>query len=56
MLEQLEEKIETLQATINTPEFFTKDKKDADEFLAELAETEEKLETAFARWEELDEL
>ena len=56
VLEQLEEKIETLQATINTPEFFTKDKKDADEFLAELAETEEKLETAFARWEELDEL
>ena len=56
LLEQLEEKIEALQETINTPEFFTKDKKDADQFLTLLAETEEKLEIAFARWEELDEL
>ena len=56
LLEQLEEKIEELQGTINTPEFFTKDKKDADQFLTLLAETEEKLEIAFARWEELDEL
>ena len=56
VLEQLEEKVETLQATINTPEFFTKDKKEADQFLALLAETEQKLETAFMRWEELEEL
>jgi len=56
LLEQLEEKVEELQETINTPEFFTKDKQEADKFLALLAETEEQLETAFARWEELDEL
>ena len=56
VLEQLEDKVAELQETINTPEFFTKDKKEADEFLALLAETEEKLETAFARWEELEEL
>ena len=56
VLEQLEEQVEKLQETINTPEFFTKDKKEADQFLALLAETEEKLEAAFARWEELDEL
>ena len=56
VLEQLEEKVGELQETINTPEFFTKDKKEADEFLALLAETEEKLEVAFARWEELEEL
>ena len=56
LLEQLEEQVGTLQETINTPEFFTKDKKEADQFLALLAETEEKLDTAFARWEELDEL
>jgi len=56
VLEQLEDKVVELQETINTPEFFTKDKKEADKFLALLAETEEQLETAFARWEELDEL
>ena len=56
VLEQLEEQVENLQATINTPEFFTKDKKEADQFLAQLAEAEQKLETAFMRWEELDEL
>ena len=56
VLEQLEAKVGELQETINTPEFFTKDKKEADEFLALLAETEEKLEVAFTRWEELEEL
>ncbi|RBW43803.1 ABC transporter ATP-binding protein [Psychromonas sp. B3M02] len=56
LVEQLEEKVVELQETINTPEFFTKDKKEADQFLALLAETEEKLENAFSRWEELDEL
>lgn len=56
LLETLEAEVETLQETINTPEFFTKDKKDANQFLAQLAEAEAKLETAFARWEELDEL
>ncbi|WP_022939759.1 ATP-binding cassette ATPase Uup [Psychromonas hadalis] len=55
-LEQLEEKVEALQLMINTPEFFTKDKKDADKFLAELAEKEQKLDTAFERWEHLEEL
>ncbi|WP_409439299.1 ABC transporter ATP-binding protein [Psychromonas sp. GE-S-Ul-11] len=56
LVEQLEEKVGELQETINTPEFFTKDKKEADQFLALLAETEQKLENAFSRWEELDEL
>lgn len=56
LLEQLEEQVGSLQETINTAEFFTKDKKEADKFLALLAEAEQKLETAFARWEELDEL
>ena len=56
LVEQLEEKVAELQEAINTPEFFTKDKKEADQFLALLAETEEKLENAFSRWEELDEL
>jgi ATP-binding cassette subfamily F protein uup len=55
-LENLEAKVEELQAMINTAEFFTKDKTDADKFLAELANTEEKLEVAFERWEHLEEL
>ena len=56
LLEELETKVETLQETINTPEFFTKDKDEADKFLAELADTEQQLEETFMRWEELEEL
>ncbi|ABM04022.1 ABC transporter ATP-binding protein [Psychromonas ingrahamii 37] len=56
LLEELEEKVESLQATINTPEFFNKDKTEADAFLAQLAQAEEQLETTFMRWEELEEL
>jgi len=55
-LETLENRVEELQEMINTPEFYTKDKKEADKFLAELATTEEKLEVAFERWEHLEEL
>jgi len=56
LLEELEEKVENFQATINTPEFFTKDKTEADTFLAELKQAEELLEKTFMRWEELEEL
>jgi len=56
LLEELEEKVAALQETINKPEFFTKDKREADKFLAELADTEQQLEEAFMRWEELEEL
>ncbi|MEI6897178.1 MAG: ABC transporter ATP-binding protein [Psychromonas sp.] len=55
-LEDLENRIEVLQTTINTPEFFTKDKADADKFLAELATIEDKFERSFERWEHLEEL
>ena len=53
-LEDLENRVETLQETINTPEFFTKNKTDADKFLADLAETELAFEDAFSRWEKLE--
>lgn len=56
LLEELEEKVESFQVTINTPEFFTKDKTEADAFLAQLAQAEELLEKTFMRWEELEEL
>ncbi|MFT7052703.1 MAG: ATP-binding cassette subfamily F protein uup [Psychromonas sp.] len=56
LLEELEEKVEGFQATINTPEFFTKDKSEADAFLTQLKQAEELLEKTFVRWEELEEL
>ena len=56
LLEELETKVASLQETINTAEFFTKDKNEADKFLAELADLEQQLEDAFMRWEELEEL
>lgn len=56
LLEELEENVESFQATINTPEFFTKDKTEADTFLAQLAQAEALLEKTFMRWEELEEL
>ena len=54
LLEELENRVESLQEAINTPEFFTKNKTDADKFLAELAETELALDDAFSRWEKLE--
>ena len=56
LLEEQEEKVEIFQATINTPEFFTKDKTEADAFLTQLKRAEELLEKTFMRWEELEEL
>lgn len=56
LLEEQEEKVESFQATINTPEFFTKDKTEADAFLTQLKRAEELLEKTFMRWEELEEL
>ena len=56
LLEELEKKVEVYQETINTPEFFTKDKPEADKFLKGLADTEQQLEDAFMRWEELEEI
>ncbi|MEH6454131.1 MAG: ABC transporter ATP-binding protein, partial [Psychromonas sp.] len=56
VLEELEKKLEQLQVSINEPEFYTKDKKEADLFLSKLAATEQQLEEAFMRWEELEEL
>ncbi|HEY7865055.1 MAG TPA: ABC transporter ATP-binding protein [Psychromonas sp.] len=56
LLEEQEEKVESFQATINTPEFFTKDKTEADAFLTQLKQAEDLLEKTFMRWEELEEL
>ena len=55
LLEELEEKITALQAEIGDPHFFQQAHDVTDTKLKELADTEAELETAFMRWEELEE-
>ncbi|VEJ08950.1 ABC transporter ATP-binding protein [Actinobacillus delphinicola] len=55
LLEDLEEKITTLQAEMADPAFFQQDHTVTDKKLAELSEAEAALENAFIRWEELEE-
>ena len=55
MLEELEEKITALQAEIGDPYFFQQAHDVTDAKLKELSDTEAELETAFLRWEELEE-
>lgn len=53
-LEQLEQKIETLQSTVNAPDFFAKSEDVTQKALQQLADVESEFETAFSRWEELE--
>lgn len=55
LLEELETKIAALQAEIADPAFFQQDHDITDVKLKALADTEAELETAFLRWEELEE-
>ena len=55
LLEELETKITALQAEIADPAFFQQAHDITDAKLKALADTEAKLETAFLRWEELEE-
>ena len=55
LLEELETKITTLQAEIADPAFFQQAHDITDAKLKSLADTEAELETAFLRWEELEE-
>ena len=55
LLEELETKITALQAEIADPAFFQQAHDITDAKLKELADTEAELETAFLRWEELEE-
>lgn len=56
LLEQLEEQVEALQSQVNSPDFFKADSEQTQEILNQLSEAESKLDTAFSRWEELEEL
>ena len=55
LLEELETKITALQAEIADPAFFQQAHDITDAKLKVLADTEDELETAFLRWEELEE-
>lgn len=56
LLEELETQVESLQEIINAPDFFSQDNSVSQDYLAQLAEAEEKLESAFERWETLEAL
>ncbi len=53
-MEALEAEIEALQAEVNSADFFAKDQAYTQAQLQKLAEAEMALETAFERWEELE--
>ncbi|WDE07767.1 ABC transporter ATP-binding protein [Thalassomonas viridans] len=55
-IDRLEQLIDSLQTQINSPDFFSQDPQQTNKILNQLAESESKLEAAFARWQELDEL
>lgn len=56
LVEQYEEDIENLQQVVNSPEFFKQDSEKTQDVLNQLQQLESKLETAYARWEELEQL
>ncbi|WGW01810.1 ABC transporter ATP-binding protein [Vibrio sp. YMD68] len=53
-LEELEQEIEALQTVVNDPEFFAKSIEETQITLDKLSATEQELESAFERWEELE--
>lgn len=55
-LEQLELEVDALQQQVNSPEFFKQDSQQTQKTLNQLQQAESKLETAFMRWEELEQL
>ncbi|MEH0667103.1 ABC transporter ATP-binding protein [Vibrio scophthalmi] len=53
-LEELEAQIEALQGQVNDPNFFAKPTEQTQTILDKLAHTEQELDVAFERWEELE--
>ncbi|WP_105171333.1 ATP-binding cassette ATPase Uup [Pseudoalteromonas sp. T1lg24] len=56
LLESLEQEVEELQEVVNSPDFFKQDSEQTQKTLNQLQQAESKLETAFMRWEELEQL
>jgi len=54
-IDDLESLIESLQEQVNQGDFFSKEEQFTKKILNQLEETESKLETTYARWQELDE-
>jgi ABC transport system ATP-binding/permease protein len=55
IIESLETEIEKAQVIVNDPDFFKQSSQSTENALNHLADVESKLETAFMRWEELEE-
>ena len=55
-IDEYEQLLSSLQEQVNSAEFFNQDSEITKKILNQLEETESKLEVAFARWQELDEL
>ncbi|MFP1751675.1 ABC transporter ATP-binding protein [Lonsdalea quercina] len=55
-LEEFEREIASLQAQMNDPSFFSRPHEETQPVLNALASAEQRLETSFARWEELESL
>lgn len=56
LIENLENEITNLQDSVNDPAFFQKSNEETQPVLQRLSEAEAELETAFERWEELEEM
>ena len=56
IIDDLETLIESLQDKINQADFFNQDSEQSQKILNQLAESESKLDLAYTRWQELDEL
>ncbi len=56
LLETLEAEVNTLQAQVNHSDFFKKSQQQTQDILNQLSNAESKLDAAFSRWEELEEL
>ncbi len=56
VIDDLETLIASLQAQINQADFFSQDPQQSQKILNQLAESESKLDLAYTRWQELDEL
>jgi ABC transport system ATP-binding/permease protein len=54
LIEELEQRQGELEITMSAPDFYQKEREQTEAVLAELGDVQGRLETAFARWEELD--
>lgn len=55
LIDELENTIAELQEQVNQPDFFSQSQDESNNILNQLAQSESKLEIAYARWQELDE-